>query len=361
MIIISLKYQGRYSAIGLDPGSAQIKMLQLKHSGGEVSIHEKIIFPTPPGTFINGKPADWEKLAERLNKVKHQLNWSGQKVNLCLNNQVSYMRTVIMPPLRKNQLIKAMQREAEKHFPLNIEKAVVSFVSTGPGKTHNGQPVREYLLAAVEKKVSDDYCNLLAEAGFIPESIETSPPAMLRSLEHSIPNKHPQTSTQSEQIRLIIDIGYHSTTLIQISDHHYRFHRILDIGLDHFVQALLVAQNSEKPGPAKREIFSKGSLEEKGLLEPARKLARLIAQSLDYWFEKEGLTEADYPALEVSGGGIFIPGLPAYLQKELALNLILHNSLRTINGTLNPKTRLRNQEGSFFTFAHGLALRGWIK
>ncbi len=347
--------------IGLDPGSARIKVLQLKHSGGQVSIHEKVIFTTPPGAFINGKPANWEKLTEQLKRVRKQFNWSGLKVNLCLNNRASYMRTVIMPPLRKNQLIKAMHREAEKHFPLNIEEAVVSFVSTGPGRAGNGQPVREYLLAAVEKKVADAYCNLLAEAGFIPVGIETAPPALLRSLEHSISNKNPRISPAPEQIRLLLDIGYRSAILIHLSNNYYRFHRILDIGLNHFVQALQVTQNSKTSGPSERDIFSKTSLEEKGLLEPAGKLARSIAQSLEYWFEKEGLTEADYPPLEVSGGGIFIPGLPVYLKSELAMNLILHNSLRTIKGTLNPKTRLRNQEGAFFNFAHGLALRGWIK
>ena len=248
-----------------------------------------------------------------------------------------------------------MRLEAEKHFPLNLQESVIVYTLINHS-TGNGEPAREYQLIAVPKETSDAMVGLAVEAGFNPVSLETAPLAALRSINHNgLLNE-----INHETVRIIIDCGSECTGLLITRCGDYRFHRNLNIGINHFLETMEAAGSTNR-SEAHRRIYLKGSLTEKGLLAITDKLISSIAQTFDYWFEQEGLTENDLPsAVEICGGGAFIPGLAAHLQKELHMKLILYNPLRRLNVNFEQQNTISNREGALFTVAHGLALRGWL-
>jgi len=345
-----INYKSRYSAIGLDLGSDRVKLLQMQYEKNKVSISEKCIFPTPPGAIVNSKIKDARALCSELKQVKSNLNWHGSRAFLALNSRACFMRQVTMPVMSKKELDRAMRLEAEKHFSLDPTRTLTGYCNIYPNPEDNEKSAYNFLLASVDKEISDAYGWLALEAGFTPRAIETAPLALIRSLSHGTGKRF----AEKRKMRLLLDCGNQSTTLTLAVANNYRAHRSLNLGLEHFKKTIKPRKNlSGKTLSGEELLHDKRSLEEKGLLELAGKLSKGINESLDYWIEKGELQESNLPPLEVCGGGIFIPGLPSYLKTSLKQDLILYNPLKGLKG--EPAAH----EGALFQLAHGLALRGW--
>lgn len=348
---------GTYSPIGIDIGSARVKILQLVNRKGQIRVNQKCHFPVPRGSFHDGRIDDSSLLREKLKMAKKNLDWHGKQAFISLENRAAFMTTVNLPSLSEGELDQALQLEAENRFPLAGSKAVFSYIPTGR-PSDNGSISRQYLLATTGRETADSYCHLALRAGFYPLALETAPLALHRSaIQASI--SEPQGSAN---LQFSINIGFSSTVFLASSGPFYLFHRIINRGIASFLQT------TAEPCPEKKSIelkhlFTPGSLADKKLLEPAARLARALEETITYYFENYASAAAQKPdAITLSGGGIFIPGLGKYLQNSLECKLSLHNPLQALeimDGDKNSNNH--NYEGLLFAVAHGLALRGWLK
>lgn len=349
------RYRGRYSTIGIDLGTARIKMLQLQQSRTKTVLFQESFLPTPEGAIVNGIIKEPSLLASHLKQVKEEQAWHGNRVSLCLDSRACYMRTVAMPDMKKNELRQAMRWEAKKHFPLAADEAVISFQQTGCSPRDSGT-AREYLLAAAPRDRVEQYTQLALEAGFVLLALEVAPTALLRSVTGSGENYF----TDQASHRLVIDCGNSTTELLLLDRNGYCFHRRLNIGITTFCRAAMAANEGDREA-ALRRTFSRADLSEKGLSHIASRLARGISESLDYWAEQDGHGKITLSAIEAGGGGIFIPGLASYLQHQLRQKFVIYNPLFKISPVSEPQTAASGQRGALFAVAHGLALRGWIQ
>ncbi|MGM0651709.1 MAG: hypothetical protein ACQES4_02860, partial [Bacillota bacterium] len=108
----------KFSPVGLDLGSAMIKMVQLHRQRGIISVSSGFISRTPEGAFNNGELVNPDLPARKIKSVLDQYSWQGNIINISLNPQSFYYRTVRMPRLEKEALRKAMYWEALQNFPL---------------------------------------------------------------------------------------------------------------------------------------------------------------------------------------------------------------------------------------------------
>lgn len=274
-----------------------------------------------------------------------------------MDSRACYTRVLTLPPLKNRELKKALLWEAEKNLPFRIEDAVISSMSLDTEPTR-GRPAYSYLLAAVLKETADRYAGLAQKAGFNPVSLEIPLTAWLRSLSACPANEKPG----AKDYRLFIDCGYSSTLLLLTAGRSYCFHRILRHGIKNFCR--IAGPGTEAGmGAALRLVFNRGNLSEKNLLDEAARLARGISASLAYWSDLSMEGPLSPVSLELSGGGMLIPGLPSYLQQELGLKARFYDFYRDLN---------YNQKGSgpgpvfehrdvLYSAAHGLVLRGWLK
>jgi len=332
-------------------------MMQLKQKQGRIMLHEKKHFATFGGTSKNGHLCQPGLILEQLKQAVQDKGWHGRHVCLAMENRACYMRTITMPQLKKRELKQALFWEAKKHLPFNIDEAVVSYINIAlrPGQV---PATSNYLLAATPKETANMYTSLAAEAGLIPISLETPSTAWLRSITGiAVNNNH---STQKH--RLFVDCGYSTTLLLLTLDNRYCFHRIIHLGIKHFIQAVQVRYGRETQ-EALRYVYSKGDLAEKGLLTEAGKLAYSINESLGYWSELYRDNPLKPAGLTLSGGGMLIPELALYLQQKLGVKTSLYNPFASINcGHGEDDSGLNNKhENTLFSTAHGLSLRGWLK
>ncbi len=347
-----------HSPIGIDIGSDQVKMLQLSRKNGQLLLRRKYLFPTPEGTFTSGLITETAALIEKLKKTKKDCNWHGRRAVLNLDNRGCFMTLVDMPPLSERELDQALRLEAENRFPLDPDKAVISYIQTEEfrEKDRTGQ---KYLLAATAKQNADLYCDIALRAGFNPCALETATTALHRSTMHSTLSG----AAGPEGLQVIINIGCKTSTLLFSCGKTYLFHRFLNSGIATFIQALLDRVSGTEYA-ARKLLFARGSLSAKGLLDTAGKLSRELKQTINYFFETSGLSFTKDPlTVYIGGGGIFIPGLGKFLQNELQRKIHIYDPLRLLpdNGEKRLSAVNNKYEGLLFPVAHGLALRGWFK
>ncbi|MEW5785535.1 MAG: pilus assembly protein PilM [Bacillota bacterium] len=322
-------FSGRFSRIGLDIGSARIKMVQLTRDYNRICLHQYGVYPTPENCIEGGKIIDPVAVSEVLQEIRHKHLCHKNRVNLCLNSQNVILRPVTLPPLDPPDTARAMRWEAEKHLLIPVEQAVSDYTLIDK-RVVDQKTVCEYVLAAVPKAIVNSYSAVLVKAGLYPEAIETAPFTLLRSLRLTGTN-----TFQAEPGALaIINIGAQSAELLIFAQGGYRFYRNLNLGVEKF---------SEETPP---------------------KLARQIAQSLEYYAYETKYPEKQCRALLLCGGGSLIAGLDTFLEQELSLRTEQYNPLASLAlpASKQPVTACRaGEDGSLYVIALGLALRGWIR
>ncbi len=332
-------------------------MLQLKQRRGALELHAKHHFPTALETQRNIEAINAEQILPELKRAARAKGWRGKKACLAMDSKSCYLRMLALPPLRARELKQAVLWEARKHLPFNSEDAVISFMPLDK-KGDRDNRVHRYLLAATLKERANFYTSLASKAGFHSVSLEAPATALLRSI-----SARPLfAGTAASGCRLFVDCGYSSTLLLLTVNGRYCQHRLLHLGVNNFSRAV-ASGSSDNLKEALRTVYGGGVFSDEGLHKEAAKLIRSISESLAYWSglnrEQPFLTET----IELSGGGMLIPGLATCLQQELGIKLHCYKLPCAPPGVRqgDEPGRPGSNHGALFSPACGLALRGWLR
>lgn len=347
------QFRSRYSPIGLDLGSNQIKMVQLQHHRGTVTTRLSINTLTPPGTIVDGQIVKAEALIAKLKLVRTKLNLGEKTVNLALCPSVCNIQLVKLPPLTAREKQKVMYWEVEKRFSLNPADTIYDYYPAWFNAAGNDQ--RVYILAVAAKDTADTYSEVMAEAGFTLAALEALPLSLLRAnlfLADQSGNEIPKTL-------LILDIGYRQSTLLIVHKRAYQFQQTLNFGVANLID-LCVSNKTCSADQALRFLFRDSPASFSHLEAAYNRLAGQIVRNKLYWFEKIGLDQSAPLGLMLSGGGATIPQLGYYLSKNLNARLFYHQLPLSNHKKDGQKNLCSATTQSLFVTACGLALRGWL-
>ena len=348
-------YRSRYSALGLDMGSAAIKVIQLRHHRGEEQCHLKAVMPTPRGSITNGKLVKPDLMAARLEQLKQNHQLHKDNVNLCLSLRACHLTQVSMPEMHPKELNKAMRWEMKKHFTLEPEEAVYDYcLLSSSNKNTRGSRKKSsvYLLAATLKETADSYTDAVYKSGFYPVSLEIQPLALLRSLNH----RSRISRSKNTMSEIVVNIGFQTATLVTNCRKGFLLIRNINSGIADFCRAASDGSGCSL-NEAHRQLFRKKKPFFKSLILSAEHLADQLARSLSYWIDHYSLEETSFQKMLLDGGGALIPWLPDFLAERLSIPVEIHEPLPDCNSN----NRSNNLTDPLFSTAYGLALRGWLK
>ncbi|HOL17294.1 MAG TPA: pilus assembly protein PilM, partial [Bacillota bacterium] len=212
--------RGRFSPIGLDLGSSQIKLMQLQRKNGAFSIYRNASFPSPAGS--NGE------LAETIQRALKENGCRGRRVIVSLHGQAATLRLITLPPLSPAEVCRAMRWEAERQLPLPAEESVYDYAFLDK-RTFRGKTVLEFILAAAPRSVAENCTGAVLKAGYFPEAIEVAPLALRRAVHWcGSYNYHPCNGTV-----LVIHIGRENSDLLVLHRGRHRFYRAINVGINH--------------------------------------------------------------------------------------------------------------------------------
>lgn len=351
-----LKYKSSISPIGIDIGSARIKIVQLQQRAGSLSPITCNSSPTPAGTISGGRISDPEKLSYKLGQLKQKLTLKNNLVNLCLGPEAHYLRLIELPPLSKKDLQKTLPWELEKHFPLKAVNAVYDCCPLDANRSNdNGKS--SYLLAAAHADTANNLTGVAEKAGFKPISLEVSPLSLLRVEALS---QNGSLSKNGHSNKALLDIGYRSSTLLLTVNGTLKYYRHLRIGIFDFLKEISLV-NDVNLAEAQRVTFQTRTLTTSSANKCGELLIEQINSSIGYYLDQSGSGGKEPSSLAVSGGGAAIPGLISYLQSKLLVTVELQHLPPLSGFRAGTITSASQVNPALYATALGLALRGWLR
>lgn len=364
--LVKGRVKKKTSNIGLDLGSEQIKMVQLRNHGGYPQLEKYRINQVPEGAVEEGKVEDLSLLSGRLRWMSRSQRFRTKRVNMCINPQTEILRQVFMPKMAPKELPNAVRWEAEKHIMMPLEDVVLDYFTLGE-RTVEGKTALEVVLVAVPKEVVNGYLQAVTRAGLYPEAVEIEALSLQRVIGmafHSGEGKSEEANNPSQHYQdsnyLILDIGGDFSTLLFMERGTYAFSRTINTGTKHFEDRVAEAQGLDLE-KSRRLVFGRDPFQWKEVQEMAEELLDQIQRSLEFFFYNMSHGEKEIDALLLCGGGVFIEELASFLEEGINTSTRLFDPLQLFqrNNNFDPTELARH--GPLLGVASGLALRGWLR
>lgn len=342
-------FSSNHSYLGVDIGTAGIKVVELKKSNSGISLvnygfSEKRVEEIES----HGKP-DAQKVANTIVGICRSSNISTRDVVASLPTFSVFSSVLSLTNIPEKSLDAAVHWEAKKIIPLPLDEMVLDWKKIDQNIDNSNNVHVKILITGAPKTLVNSYVSIFKIAQLNLLSLETETFSLSRSLLGNDPAP-----------AMVVEIGA-STTDISIIDHNIPFFtRSLDIGGTFMTKAI---SENLKIGLAQAEQFkydlginsldAQNDIVPKVITETLSPLLNEISYSLNLIKEKNGL---EVEKIILSGGSSLLLNLVKYLEKELNKKVIIGNPWARI---IYPRSLEKNllEIGPRMSVAIGLALR----
>jgi type IV pilus assembly protein PilM len=345
--------KGRYSNIGLDLGSSQVKLAQFKQQRSQICLHQYAIYDLPEGAITAGRITDTGAIAERLTWIFKRRRFHKNRVNLCIGSQAIILRQLQLPKMAPRELPAALRFEAEKEIMIPLDEAVIDYIELGE-RLLDGNELLELAVVAAPKDVVNDYLDVILKAGLYPDVIEIESFALQRVLPYI---DFTSTGYESEAL-MLLDIGGESSNLVLLDRGSFSFARTLSIGVNHFCRRI-AEQREVSFDAARRLLFGSDPFNVEGVQDAADDLVEQVRRSLEFYLYNVEHPQKEIKTIYLCGGGVSIDRLPSFLGFELKVEPKILNPSKFIQTGRRFIRKDIEREGHILNIATGLALRGW--
>lgn len=350
-----MRFRRRYSSIGLDLGTSQVKLIQFKREKGRIGLHQFGIYDLPEGAVTAGRITDSEQIIERIAWILKRRRFHKNRANLCIGGQAVILRHVQLPKMAPRELPAAMRFEAEKRIMIPLDEAVMDYVVLGE-RLVDGNELLDLAVVAAPKDVVNDYLEVVLKAGLHPDVIEIESFALQRVL----PYFRIAYGGREAEALMLLDIGGESSNLVVIEQGNFSFARTLNVGVNRFCENISRSRDTSLDA-ARRLLFGSDPFTVEGVQEAADELVTQIRRSLEFYLYNVEHGSKEIKTLLMCGGGSSIDRLPSFLGFELKVEPVILNPFEFIQSSSKFIQKDLERDGHLLSIATGLALRGWVR
>lgn len=342
--------RGPNRVAGIDIGNYSTKVVQLRYEREHAVLEtygELLNAGYTKGAEGHGGFLRWEEsdIIELLKDLRKESHAEAEDIVFSVPATSSFVTTISIPRMEKEELEKAMRFEARRYIPIPISEVVLEWEAVELGDNGDSMNV---LLLAVPKDVIEKLKRIAASLGLNLRAVEIEIFSMLRSLVG-----HDTTPTA------ILNIGHHATTVVLVDQARVRMSHTFNKGSGELTLALErgLGISKERADTIKRDIGLSEKVEEK-------ETASIIMPLFDLWISETERAISIYnrratrkiQKLVLAGGGASLKGIVDALSNKLGLEVMRGAPFsRVIIPPILGQT-LRDIGPSFAT-AVGLALR----
>ncbi len=241
--------------IGLDIGSQQIKIAELRPGKTGLTISALGIGPTPQGVIQNNIITDPAAMGAAIKQIMRESGITVKKVVGCISGQNAVViRIIEVPRMTDAELKETMKWEVERHVPFAPSETMLDYQPlvqyTAEART---APNMEVLLAVAQQDAVNNYLNSIYAAGLDPVAIDIEPLATARAVldiaEGGQPLARPQFLPGMETMPegpppetvAIVNIGAANTDISIFQGDQLTFPRSLPLAGDSLTRAIAEA------------------------------------------------------------------------------------------------------------------------
>ncbi len=222
------------SFVGLDIGSNQIKVAELRRSGSQLQVVAMGVAPTPLEAYDKSEIVDPQLLGTAVKNLLKQAGITSRDVVSSVSGQSAVVvRVIEVPQMNQSELAETMKWEVERHVPFATSEMVIDWTPIDRPEGYAEGQNMEVLLAVAQQDMIDRHVEMLAAAGLKAKSIDVEPLAVCRTLLDIDPNQ-----SQPGHTVTILNIGASYTEVGIYRDKLLAFPRTLPVAGENLTRAI---------------------------------------------------------------------------------------------------------------------------
>ncbi len=306
--------------VGLDIGSSSIKLVQVERVGSEVKLKDFGVAELLPEAIVDGEIMDRQLVVETIQNLFESKRIKTRNVASAVSGRAVIVKKIQMDRMTPEDAREAINWEAEQHVPYDINEVCLDFqILEG-----NSDPKHmEVLLVAAKREMLVSYADLIREAGLNPLVLDVDAFAVQNVLSLNY-------DFAPEEVVAMVDIGSEISNINIVKNGIPLYTQDLSVGGTNFVDAV---QKSFNLSQAEAEAAVRGEEQmefdmDQVVRSTAEELAMGIERSILY-LQTSGETEP-LSRILLTGGGVRIPGLVAFLNERHQAPVEVADALRRV-------------------------------
>lgn len=176
------KLGGKKVAVGVDIGSGSFRVAKLMKGKDKPILVSIGSIRVPRGAIVGGEIVDMDVVAQSLIDLWKKIGIREKEVVLGIANQRTIVRLIDFPYMEKNELVSAIQFQAQDFIPLPMEDVILDYQTIGEYYSESGDRMLQILLVAAQKGMIETFVRAAEKAGLKPSIIDIDAFAAARSL-----------------------------------------------------------------------------------------------------------------------------------------------------------------------------------
>ena len=312
-------------AVGLDIGSATVKLVQLREKKGTYALQAYGEARLPPETIVDGALMNSAAVVQAIHDLIAEHKVKGREVAIGVRGHSVIIKKISLPRMTQEELDDSIQLEAEQYIPFDVNDVHLDTQILRPDDSA-GQ--MEVLLVAAKKEMIQDFTSVCAEAGLTPAVVDVDAFAVQNAYEVSYP-------PAPEETVVLINIGAAVTNINILASGTTAFTRDVTMGGNAFTEEIQKQLNISYEEAEALKIGGQGESDavvpqevEHVIQGVAEQLAGEIQRSLDFY----SATAADHRISRVflSGGTARIPAVFKALEQRAGVPVEMLNPFKAI-------------------------------
>ena len=311
--------------VGLDIGSATIKLVELKEKKGGNFLLQRIgVEPLSPEAIVDGSIMDSSLVVDAIQKLNEQSGVKAANFATSVSGHSVIIKKIELPAMELDELAESIQWEAEQHIPFDINDVRLDYVTLGGDDTM--QESMEVLLVAVKREKVNDYVSVISQSGKSPVIVDVDAFAIQNAYELNY-DLDPLKNVA------LINMGAGVSNINIVARGQSVFWRDISFGGNQFTEAL---QREFNLSFDQAESLKRGETVGSYSAGDARKVLDQIsaemANEIQKTFDFFGATSSEGPVdeLVLSGGCALTPNLQEVLRERFGVPTELLNPFRRV-------------------------------
>jgi type IV pilus assembly protein PilM len=313
-------------AVGLDIGSASVKLVQLKEKKGG---HQLVAFgsaPLPPEAIVDGALMNSSAIVQAIQELLAQQKVKAKEVAIGVRGHSVIIKKISLPRMTQEELDESIQWEAEQYIPFDVKDVNIDTQILTPEADAAGQ--MDVLLVAAKKDMINDYTSVCAEAGLTATVVDVDAFAVQNAYEANY------ESSASETV-VLINVGAAVSNINVIARGATTFTRDITMGGNAFTEEIQKQLNISYDEAEALKVGGQGETDavvpqevERVIQGVAEQLGGEIQRSLDFYASTS--SDGKIGHVYLSGGTARIPALFKVVEGRAAVPVEILNPFRNV-------------------------------
>jgi len=350
--------------IGLDICSSGIYAVLLGKNNKNFFLKNYCFEPFKEQTIQNGTVINPVHFIETLSQLINKNHFDTEMVNIAVQSNVAFIKTVSLPYLPIDELRIIAPQEAAKHIPFSINEVNLDYeIIDNSRKKNQKEKKSEIVIVALSKAIAKNYIDLINQTGLIVTTIDVAPFAMIRTLANA------DLIDNSDNLYISVLIGDENTDINIIQKGMPLFSHNAPTGKNNIMDLLKSSQEIETSET--ESILHEIVLPISGLTGQDHQSNRAInivrtiynnisaeIQKTIEFYNSQTAEQNEFKKIIIGGTGVCIQNIDKYIYNRFKIDTVLCNALNNIEHNFNIDNFIYPINIPAITTSVGLALKG---